>query len=533
MNPAARQLVDRLWSYCNVLRDDGVSSQDYLEQLSFLLFLKMAAEQEGLNEKKTNSADHKHILPVVGEWKGRGWNELLDLEGDPLEEAYTKLLADLGRRSADGDHTTLSLIFNRARNRIENPANLRRLIVDLINEEEWLSARSDIKGAAYEALIARSAGDTRGGAGQYFTPRVLIESIVRCMRPTPYDTVIDPACGTGGFLLAAYEYIAREYEQDDLSDQDWEELRTQRIRGTEIVPTTARIAAMNLLLHDIGEATGEPVIEVADALAKQPARHASVVLANPPFGRKSSVTVSGRDDEDDASGDATYYRPDFWLGDLTTTNKQLNFLQHIGTLMTDKGRAAVIVPDGVLDEGGKNSAGALIRRELLTNYNLHTVLRLPDGIFHAGSILANVLFFDATSERRDGGDPPKTRKLWVYDLRTGGRFTLKQRPLRAEHLADFEKLAFSEDDPDHIKRTKSERFFSFDVEKLLADESVDLNVGLIDSSVSENEQAVPIEELTAGVAQKLKGALSDIEAFAGGLGVELSSVEASQADSWP
>ncbi|MFD9371371.1 N-6 DNA methylase [Streptomyces sp. NPDC060020] len=528
MNPAARQLVERLWGYCNVLRDDGVSSQDYLEQLSFLVFLKMAAEQEVLNEKKTNPADHKHILPVDGKWKGRGWDVLLDLEGEPLEEAYTKLLADLGRRSADGDHTTLSLIFNRARNRIENPANLRRLIVDLINEEEWLSARSDIKGAAYEALIARSAGDTRGGAGQYFTPRVLIESIVRCMRPTPYDTVIDPACGTGGFLLAAYEYIAREYEQDDLPDHDWEELRTKRIRGTEIVPTTARIAAMNLLLHDVGEATGEPVIEVGDALAKQPARHASIVLANPPFGRKSSVTVSGRDDEDDTSGDATYYRPDFWLGDLTTTNKQLNFLQHIGTLMTDTGRAAVIVPDGVLDEGGKNSAGALIRRELLTNYNLHTMLRLPDGIFHAGSVLANVLFFDAVSERRGEGDPPQTRKLWVYDLRTGSRFTLKQRPLQAGHLADFENRAFSEDDPDHTKRTESELFHAFDADKLLTDESVGLNVGLIDLPVSEDEKAASIDELTAGVAQKIRVALSEIEAFARDLGVELPGVEDSQ-----
>ncbi|MCE4948751.1 type I restriction-modification system subunit M [Streptomyces albulus] len=527
MNPAARQLVDRLWNYCNVLRDDGVSSQDYLEQLSFLVFLKMAAEQEELNREKRDPADHKHVLPVTGKWKRRGWKELLDLEGEPLEEAYTKLLADLGRRSADGDHTTLSLIFNRARNRIENPANLRRLIVDLINEEKWLRARSDIKGAAYEALIARSAEDSRGGAGQYFTPRVLIESIVRCMRPTPYDTITDPACGTGGFLLAAYEHIVREYEKDDLPDLDWEELRTKRIWGTEIVPTTARIAAMNLLLHDVGEATGLPVIDVTDALRNQPTRHASMVLANPPFGRKSSVTVSGKGEEDgdDASSDATYYRPDFWLGNMTTTNKQLNFLQHIGTLLTDKGRAAVIVPDSVLYEGGKNSAGALIRRELLTNYNLHTMLRLPENIFQAAGVKAVVLFFDATSGFRSETDPPRTERLWVYDLRTGINITLKKRPLKTEHLADFEQLAFGEDDPDRTKRVESERFHAFDAAKLLAHESVNLNVGEIAMLPAEGQGPTSIAELTLSVAKNLRNTLSEIEAFAKDLGVELPKAE--------
>jgi type I restriction enzyme M protein len=524
---AARQLVDRLWNYCNVLRDDGVSSQDYLEQLSFLIFLKMAAEQEEANAKKTNPADRKHILPVTGEWKNRGWTKLLDLEGEPLEEAYTQLLADLGHRSANEDHTTLSLIFNRARNRIENPANLRRLIVDLINEEKWLHARSDIKGAAYEALIARSAQDTRGGAGQYFTPRVLIESIVRCMRPTPYDTITDPACGTGGFLLAAHDYITQEYEKDDLPDSDWKELRTKRIWGTEIVPTTARIAAMNLLLHDIGEATGAPVIEVTDALRKQPTRDASMVLANPPFGRRSSVTVAGKGDEDsdDAVGDATYYRPDFWLGQRTTTNKQLNFLQHIGTLLTDKGRAAVIVPDSVLNEGGEKSAGALIRRELLTNYNLHTMLRLPENIFQAGGVKAVVLFFDAVPGFRAETDPPRTGKLWVYDLRTGSNFTLKQRPLQAEHLADFEKQAFSKDDPDRTQREESERFHEFDAKKLLADTSVNLNVGEIDAASSDGQGPMSISELTVNVAQNLREAMSEIEAFAKELGVELPKAQ--------
>ncbi|WP_426365911.1 N-6 DNA methylase [Streptomyces sp. E-08] len=525
MNQEARRLVDRLWNYCNVLRDDGVSASNYLEQLSLLVFLKMADETEQLNAYRP-PADREHMLPTAPAWRGRGWPELIDLEGDPLEEAYSKLLADLGRRSDQNDHTTLSLIFNRARNHIENPAHLRRLIVDLIDKEKWRNARSDINGAAYEALIARSASDTKAGAGQYFTPRVLIESIVRCMRPTPYDTITDPACGTGGFLISAYEYITREYG-DDLPDHDLHHLRTEAIWGHEIVPATARLAAMNCLLHSLGDPTGKPIIEVGDALAKPPERHASVVLANPPFGRRSGINVSGKeaDAEADDRDNVTYNRPDFWVGEQTTTNKQLNFLQHIGTQLTDKGRAAVIVPDGVLYEGGAGSVGDLVRRELLTSYNLHTMLRLPENIFYAGGVKAHVLFFEAVPGHRADDDPPHTTYVWTYDLRTGSRFTLKKNPMKPEHLADFEKQAFDPSDPDRKHREESDRFRRHNAAELLAQNQVNLDIARLSPEASAaKEPTKSIDVLTRSVVGDLRSALAEIEAFAQELGVDLTTL---------
>ena len=525
MNQEARRLVDRLWNYCNVLRDDGVSASSYLEQLSLLVFLKMADETEQLNAHRP-PAQHEHMLPLTPDWQGRGWPELIDLEGDPLEVAYSTLLADLGRRSDQDDHTTLSLIFNRARNHIENPTHLRRLIVDLIDKEKWRNSRSDINGAAYEALIARSASDTKAGAGQYFTPRALVESIVRCMRPTSQDTITDPACGTGGFLIAAYEYIIREYG-DDLPDSDLRRLRTKSIWGHEIVPATARLAAMNCLLHSLGDPTGEPIIEVGDALARPPERHASLVLANPPFGRRSGISVSGReaDAETDDRDNVTYNRPDFWVGEQTTTNKQLNFLQHIGTQLTDRGRAAVIVPDGVLYEGGAGSVGDLIRRELLTSYDLHTMLRLPENIFYAGGVKAHVLFFEAVSGHRADDDPPNTTHVWTYDLRTGSRFTLKQNPLKLEDLSDFEQQAFAASDPDRRHRKESDRFRRHHTAKLLAQKQVNLDIARPSPEASAaNEAPVSIDELTRFVAGDLSSALAEIEAFAREVGIDLTNL---------
>ncbi|WP_406740237.1 N-6 DNA methylase [Streptomyces atratus] len=513
MNQAARRLVDRLWNYCNVLRDDGVSSLDYLEQLSFLVFLKMADQIETENNFIDNKLKHRHVLPTTPEWKNRGWRELLLLSERPLEKAYSQLLHDLGERSASDIETTLSLIFFRARNRIENAANLRRLIVDLIDKEDWKGSSKDIKGDAYEALIARSAEDTKAGAGQYFTPRVLIESIVRCTRPTPDDTITDPACGTGGFLLAAHDYITSEYK-DDLDTEGYERLRSGNIWGTELVPTTARLAAMNFLLHNIGKPDGKPLIEVKDALAKKPEKLASLVLANPPFGRKSSIVISTEDGKVGRDGMA-YERKDFWE---TTTNKQLNFLQHIATQLTDTGRAAVILPDNALFEGGR---GAEIRRELLLRYDLHTILRLPEGIFYAGDVKANVLFFQSSGPRRSDDEPPRTQQLWVYDLRSGSRFTLKRNPLKPEHLADFENLAFHPDDPDRKQREPSERFQVFDGAKLAESKDVNLDIGLMDTSAAEAAEAKSPGELVQGIAGNLHEALSEIDALAKSLGVKL------------
>ncbi|MER5349041.1 class I SAM-dependent DNA methyltransferase [Kitasatospora sp. NPDC002551] len=517
MKLEARRLVDRLWNYCNVLRDDGVSSLEYLEQLSFLVFLKMAAEMEEAG--KTLHADkRRHVLPDTAEWRGRGWSELLDLTGSALEEEYTQLLTDLGKQD-EGQNTTLGLIFYRARNRLQNPANLRRLIVDLIDKEDWFSASKDIKGDAYEALIARSAEDTKAGAGQYFTPRVLIESIVRCMRPTPDDTITDPACGTGGFLLAAHDYIVQEHGRD-MSTEESARFDEGAIWGTELVPATARLAAMNLLLHKIGRPDGKPLIHVEDALAKRPApgKRASLVLANPPFGKKSSIVITNVNGSISRE-DMSYHREDFWE---TTTNKQFNFVQHIANLLTDNGRAAVILPDNVLFEGGR---GASIRRELLKRYNLHTMLRLPAGIFYAGGVKANVLFFDAAPPRRSNDEPPHTKQLWVYDLRTGNRFTLKQNPLLPGHLEDFEKRVFGVGECDRgtaiARRSPEGRLQVFDGTELVDTKDVNLDIGLLDTSDDAATQAKSLPELTLALSADLRGALAELEHLATDLGVKL------------
>ncbi|WP_043729865.1 class I SAM-dependent DNA methyltransferase [Nocardia asiatica] len=512
MKLEARRLVDRLWNYCNVLRDDGVSSLEYLEQLSFLVFLKMAAEMEAA-DKTLPQHKRRHVLPDTEEWRDRGWSELLDLTGTALEEAYTQLLTDLGKHGED-QNTTLGLIFYRARNRLQNPANLRRLIVDLIDKEDWFSASKDIKGDAYEALIARSAEDTKAGAGQYFTPRVLTESIVRCMRPTPDDTITDPACGTGGFLLAAHDYIVQEYG-DQMSTEESARFDEGAIWGTELVPATARLAAMNLLLHKIGRPDGKPLIHVEDALSKPPARRASLVLANPPFGKKSSIVITN-DNGSVGRENTSYHRRDFWE---STTNKQFNFVQHIANLLTDKGRAAVIVPDNVLFEVGR---GTSIRRELLKRYNLHTMLRLPDGIFYAGGVKANVLFFNSAPSRRSDDEPPRTVKLWVYDMRTGNRFTLKQNPLLPSHLVDFEKRAFGVGECDLdvaiARREPSGRFQVFDGAELVATKDVNLDIGLIERDAVTGKS---LSELTVALSADLRGALCELVDLAAELNIEL------------
>lgn len=513
MNPEARRLVDRLWTYCNVLRDDGVSSIEYLEQLSCLLFLKMAHQIETIQKSAEVPAEQRRrVLPHT--WKGRGWEELLDKTDDALETTYASLLEDLG---GDGQQeTTLGLIFYRVRNRIQNPAHLRRLIVDLIDNEDWAGSKTDIKGDAYEALIARSANDTKAGAGQYFTPRPLINAIVKCMRPTPEDIITDPACGTGGFLLAAHDYIQTTYE-GRMSDEELDRLALRAIHGTELVPMTARLAAMNFLLHGIGAADGPPLIKVADALAEDVTEPATMVLANPPFGTKSSISIDNGDGKQ-TKEDVRYTRNDFWA---RTTNKQLNFIQHIAALLAANGRAAVVLPDSVLYEGGAGGAGTQIRRKLLTDFDLHTMLRLPDKIFHAGGVRANVLFFDAKPTRLSSEEPPATDQLWVYDMRTGSQLTLKKNPLQDHHLNDFVEQFRAEEGGRRGQREPTDRFRPFAAKELLDDPDVNLNIGLVEP---EDDEPVPAPgELVRTVASDLQTALEEISALAQALGVDLSA----------
>ncbi|MEV0806735.1 class I SAM-dependent DNA methyltransferase [Micromonospora sp. NPDC050200] len=486
----SRRLVQKLWNYCDVLRDDGVSTIDYVEQLTFLLFLKMADER----------ADRK-IKPEKIVPDELSWQTLLDADGDALEVQYRHILTGLAREGG-----TLGTIFRKAQNKIQDPSKLKRLIVDLIDKEEWSSTGVDVKGDAYEELLAKGAEDAKSGAGQYFTPRALTVAMVDCMLPTPDDTITDPACGTGGFLLAAFDHIQRHHGSALTPDQR-RRLANGAITGTELVDGTARLAAMNMLLHGIGTPGGDSLIAIRDALGREPDRRYSLVLANPPFGRSSSIRMVGEDGRASSRGDGEINRPDFWA---TTANKQLNFVQHIASLLEIEGRAAVVLPDNVLFEGG---AGEAIRRRLLKQYDLHTMLRLPTGIFYAGGVKANVLFF----ERKRAREELWTQKLWVYDFRTNQHFTLKQNPLRREHLQDFVDCYLP--GKDRAERVETERFRAFGYDELIARDKVNLDITwLKDASLEDADALLPPEVIAQEIVEDLQAALREFAAIAEALG---------------
>ncbi|MGH3109771.1 MAG: N-6 DNA methylase [Gaiellaceae bacterium] len=479
---AQNGLVQRLWSYCNILRDDGLSYGDYLEQLTYLLFLKMADEQTKPPFSRPS---------IVTE--GLDWPSLVARDGDELEVHYRHVLTELGRGSG-----MLGVVFRKAQNRIQDPAKLRRLVVDLIDRESWLTLDADVKGDAYEGLLEKNAEDVKTGAGQYFTPRPLIRALVEVMRPAPDTTICDPACGTGGFLLAAHEWISKQH----LLDPDQKrQLRFDALRGWEIVDNTARLCVMNLLLHGIGAEDAESPIAVDDALKADPGVRFDMVLTNPPFGKKSSMTFVN-EEGGVAREDLVVVRDDFWT---STSNKQLNFVQHVKTLLGIGGRAAVVVPDNVLFEGG---AGEAVRRKLLHECDVHTLLRLPTGVFYAQGVKANVLFFD----RKPASETPWTRELWVYDLRTNQHFTLKQNPLRYEHLQEFVE-SFKPGER-HL-REESERFRRFSYDDLLARDKVSLDVvWLRDESLEDFENLPAPEVIALEIVEDLEAALAEFAAVA-------------------
>ncbi len=480
-------LVQRLWSYCNVLRDDGLSYGDYLEQLTYLLFLKMADEQT--RPPFSCSA----FIP-----DGLDWPSLLARDGDELEVHYRHILEELGRGNG-----MLGVVFRKAQNRIQDPAKLRRLVVDLIDREQWMTLDADVKGDAYEGLLQKNAEDVKTGAGQYFTPRPLIRAIVEVMRPEPGMTICDPACGTGGFLLAAHDYVSRNYSYLDPDEK--RHLRFDALGGCEIVDAAARLCVMNLLLHGIGAEDADSPIVVDDSLKGDPGDRYPMVLTNPPFGKKSSMTVVNVEGEAERE-DLVIVRDDFWA---TTSNKQLNFLQHVKTLLAINGRAAIVVPDNVLFEGG---AGETVRRKLLHECDVHTLLRLPTGVFYAQGVKANVLFFD----RKPASETPWTRTLWVYDLRTNAHFTLKQNPLRYEHLEDF-IVSYQADD--RSKRTESERFKSFSYDDLLQRDKVSLDlIWLRDESLEDSDNLAAPDVLAQEIVEDLEAAISEFAAIAETLG---------------
>ncbi len=498
MPPDTTQIVNKAWNYAHVLRDDGLSYMAYTEQITFLLFLKMADEM--------TKPPHSRPSIVPAKWS---WESLLKLDGAELETHYRLVLETLGNKPG-----MLGEIFKKARMEIQNPATLKRLIVDLIGTEQWTSMNTDVKGDIYEGLLKRSAEESPKGAGQYFTPRPLIEAIVDVMRPTPEDTVCDPAAGTGGFLLTAHKYVVDQFGGTLDPDQK-KHLKKNFVHAWELVAATARLCIMNLYLHGI-DADPCPVRSGVDSLASDPGERFSMVLTNPPFGKKSSISIVG-EDGDLEKEEHSYERQDFWT---TTKNKQLNFLQHVKTLLKVNGRAAVVVPDNVLFEGG---AGETVRRNLLKQFDVHTLLRLPTGIFYAQGVKANVLFFDA----KPAQEAAWTKTLWVYDLRTNMHFTQKERPLKRADLDEFvacfnpanrhkRKATWAEEDGKGVGPDGRWRAYGYD--DLMKRDKANLDIfWLKDKSLEDGDDLPEPDVLAQEIADDLQTALDQFAAIAAGL----------------
>ncbi len=480
MNP--QSLVTKVWNFAHVLRDQGVSYQAYISQISYLLFLKM-------DEERVDQIGEASLLP-----KGARWTDIKDLSGEALSATYAKLLDTLSKQPG-----IIGTIFLKAQSEIQDPAKLKRL-VGLIDGETWLGLPVDVKGTIYEGLLARNAEDVKSGAGQYFTPRPVIEAMVTVVDPKPHQTVHDPACGTAGFLLAAWAHMKN---QPKALDRSVYSALKNKFSGIDIVPEVVRLAAMNLYLHGI---TGvDSIIENKDALLGAGGKTYDVVLTNPPFGRKQSYRIV-RDDGDIDSEREDYDRQDFFV---TTSNKQLNFLQHIMTVLAPNGAGAVVMPDNVLFEGG---AGETIRRRLLNNFDFHTLLRLPTGIFYKQGVKANVLFFD----KKPPSEEAATKELWIYDLRTNQRFTLKERPMVRADLEDFVACYRS---GRRATRKETEKFRRFPLADLLARDKINLDLfWLKDATLDDPDLLPPPDEVAAEIVESLEAALDHFRNVAKALG---------------
>ena len=485
-------IVSKVWSFCTTLRDDGVGYGDYLEQLTYLIFLKMAEEysQPPYNRDVGIPIDYN-------------WQSLKTKKGAALEVHYVTLLRELGNKSG-----MLGQIFTKAQNKIQDPAKLSRLI-DLVNDTDWVMLGADTKGTIYEGLLEKNAEDTKSGAGQYFTPRALIKAMVECMRPEPNKTIADPACGTGGFFLAAYDYLQSHHKLDK---QQKEFLKHQTFYGNEIVASTRRLCLMNMVLHNIGEIDGDSLVSPNDALVAASPHSVDLVLANPPFGKKSSMTFTNEEGEQEKDN-LTYNRQDFWA---TTSNKQLNFVQHIRSMLKTTGMAAVVVPDNVLFEGG---AGETVRKKLMENTELHTILRLPTGIFYANGVKANVLFFD----NHAASPNPWTKEVWYYDYRTNIHHTLKKKPLRMDDLQDFIACYNPENRHKRVETWQEQnnpegRWRKFSYEQIIARDKTSLDIfWLKDKSLADLDNLPEPDDITAEIIDNVEAGLVCFREIAGAL----------------
>lgn len=436
----------KVWTLATTLSGQGVGFTDYITQLTYLLFLKMDSENELLGEESA--------IP-----EGYHWENLIELDGTDLLKQYEDTLDQLSRQD-----NLIGTIFTKAQNKIDKPVYLKK-VISMIDEEEWL-LEGDVKGAIYESILERNGQDKKSGAGQYFTPRPLIKAMVDCIRPRIDETVCDPACGTGGFLLAAFDYMKNQSQ--DKAKRDF--LRNEALSGTDNTALVVTLASMNLYLHGVG--TDRSPIICADSLEKQPEKLVDVILANPPFGTRPAGSVE-------------IQRDDFIT---ETKNNQLNFLQHIMMSLRNGGRAAVVLPDNVLFEG----SGETIRRKLLTDFNLHTILRLPTGIFYAQGVKANVLFFTK-------GEP--TKDVWYYDYRTGVKHTLANNKLERRHLDDFVKCYSPENlslrqETYNAETEPNGRWRKYSADELLGRDKTSLDITWVKIEDTDNR---PLSELMADI----------------------------------
>lgn len=464
-------LVAKVWNMAHVLREEGISYGDYLEQITYLLFLKMDEERESLLGEPSR-------VP-----KGCRWADFAYLTGEALESRYNDILKELVKTFG-----FMGTIFKGAQNKFNNPARLTK-VISLIGAEKWLGLEVDVKGEIYEGLLEKNASEVASGAGQYFTPRALIDTIVEVVDPPLGKTVHDPACGTSGFLLSAYEHMKSKVSGDKEQSRT---LREDTFSGIDIVQDVVRLSSMNMYLHGIGG--DKSPVSRADSLSKR-GKSFGTILTNPPFGKKSSFNDIGADGEV-VTQTESYEREDF---KYMTSNKQLNFLQHIMSTLETNGEAGVVLPDNVLFEAG--NAGEGIRKRLLEQFNFHTLLRLPTGIFYKPGVKANVLFFTAKAASKTA----QTEKLWIYDFRTNKHFTVKKNSLKRKDLDDFVSCYMS---GERHKRMPSERFKAFKYDDLIARDKTNLDIfWLKDDNLEDVDSLPPPDIIAADIVENLREAL--------------------------
>ena len=462
-------LVKKVWDIANVLAAAGVGFTDYITQLTYILFLKMDAEKEELGLGSSIPDGYK-------------WKDIVELNGDDLIDKYEEVLKELSK-----DDGLIGTIFTKASNKINSPVHLAK-VFQMVGNENWYMMEGDFKGAIYESILEKNGQDKKSGAGQYFTPRALIKAMVDVIDPKITETVADPACGTGGFLLAAFDHM--KPQSKDLSKQNF--LKNNALFGADNTALVVTLASMNLYLHDIG--TEKSPIVCQDSLLDTSDRMFDVILATPPFGTRPQGSVA----VDSA-------RPEF----IKTSDNQVNFLQHIMSIVKTGGRVAVVLPDNVLTDG---NATAKVREKLLADFNLHTILRLPTGIFYAGGVKTNVLFFEKGE---------KTRDIWVYDYRTGIKHTMATKPMTRADLDDFvncycsghledRKETYSEENPNG-------RWRKFSEEEVYSRDQLKLDFKWIDLTEKDDRTITELLSEMQEKATAIGDAVSKLQDILGGI----------------